>query len=103
MQPDKPQEDVPAYSGAVDLGDIGQDEQRRLKPPNGAKPKWPGHDMEPRRQPPDHWPNADRGQGLRRPLALISEKIRDCRARMGSCRRWGHGLNQTHLGRSCQK
>ena len=58
MLPDEPREDVPAYSGAVDWGDIGQDEQRRLEPPNGAKPKWPGHgfllplNMEPCRQPP---------------------------------------------------
>ena len=58
MQPDKPREDVPAYSEAIDLANIGQDEQRRLEPPNGVKPKWLGHglslplDMEPRRQRP---------------------------------------------------
>ena len=47
---------VPAYSGAVDPVDLGQDEQRRFEPPNRTKPKWPGYrlslplDMEPRRQ-----------------------------------------------------
>ena len=66
MQPDKPREDVPAYSGADDLGDIGQDKQRRLKPPNEAKSKWPGHrlslplDMEPRRQLPGGYSSSDR-------------------------------------------
>ena len=41
MQPDKPREDAPAYSGADDLGDISQDKQRRLKPPNGPNRNGP--------------------------------------------------------------
>ena len=45
MKPDQPCEDVPTYSGAVDLDavDFGQDEHRRFEPPSGAKPKWPRH------------------------------------------------------------
>ena len=47
MKQDQPREDVPTYSGAVDpgLGDLGQDEQRRFEPPNGAKLKWPRHGL----------------------------------------------------------
>ena len=59
MKPDQHREDVPTYSGAVDLDvvDFGQDEQRRFEPPSGAKPKWPRHGLplpiilEPHRQP----------------------------------------------------
>ena len=48
MKPAQLREDVPAFSGAVDPADLGQDEQRRFEPPpplppNGAKPKWPRH------------------------------------------------------------
>ena len=56
MKSDQLREDVPTYSGAIDPVDLGQDEQRRFEPLNGAKPKWPTHglslpfDMEPRRQ-----------------------------------------------------
>ena len=58
MKPDQSREDVPTYSGAVDpdVVDLGQDEQCRFEPPNGAKPKWPRHwlplpiILEPRRQ-----------------------------------------------------
>ena len=47
MKPDQPREDVPIYSGAVELDvvDLGQDEQRRFEPPNGAKLIWPRHEL----------------------------------------------------------
>ena len=57
--PDRPREDIRTHSGAVapSAVDLGHEEQRRLKPPNWAKPKWHGHrlslplDTEPHRQP----------------------------------------------------
>ena len=87
-----PREYVPAYSRADDLDDIGRDEQRRLEPLNGSNrnrpdtgcrcpSKWINVDN--RRgleqavvsgdRPFKHirdWPNADRGQGPRRPHLL---------------------------------
>ena len=47
MKPVQLQEDVPAYSGAVDLStvDLGQEERRRFEPTNGAKYKWPRHGL----------------------------------------------------------
>ena len=74
MKPDQPCEDVPTYSGAVDLDavDFGQDEHRRFEPPSGAKPKWPRHRLCPemvaigRERPIRHTrdlPNADRMPG----------------------------------------
>ena len=60
MDPDRPREDIRTHLGAVSpsVVDLGQEEQRRFEPPNGAKSKWPGHglslplDMELCRQPP---------------------------------------------------
>ena len=45
MQPDQLWLDVPAYLGAIDPSavDLGQEEQRRFEPPDGAKSKWPRH------------------------------------------------------------
>ena len=42
MKQDQPRGDVPTYSGAVDPGavDLGQDEERRFEPTNGAKLKF---------------------------------------------------------------
>ena len=45
MPPDKLREDVPASSGVLDPTAIGQDDQHRFTPRNGAKPKWPGHEL----------------------------------------------------------
>ena len=35
MKPDQLREDVPAYSGAVDPANLGQEEHHRFEPPNG--------------------------------------------------------------------
>ena len=59
MDPDRPRKNNQTHSGAVapSVVDLGQEEQCRFEPPNGAKSKWPGHglslplDTEPRRQP----------------------------------------------------
>ena len=43
MKPDQFWADVLAYSGAVDSVNLGQEEQHRFEPTNGAKSKWPRH------------------------------------------------------------
>ena len=132
MQPDQLREDVPAYPAAGDPVVIGQDEQRRFEPQTGPnrngldtgchclsiwnhvdscrelRRKWQGleWDVVGRERPIRHIRdllNADRGPQLRRPLALISEKLWDCGARMASCRQWGHSMSQTHLGLICRE
>ena len=45
MLQDRPREEIPTHSGALDQATIGLDEQRRLAPPYGAKPKRSGHGL----------------------------------------------------------
>ena len=73
MPLDNLREDVPASSGVLDPTAIGQDDQRRLTPRNGAKPKWPGHELSLQRS---HLPRAaaqvaGSGTGRRRQGAAI--------------------------------
>ena len=46
-RPDSPREHVWTTSGAADQEavDLGQGEQRRFEPPNGARSKWPRHGL----------------------------------------------------------
>ena len=43
MEPDRPREDIRTHSGAPSAVDLGQEEHRQFKPPNGAMSKWPRH------------------------------------------------------------
>ena len=48
MELDRPREDIrTSHSGAIAPSevDLGQEEQHRFEPPNGARPKWPRHGL----------------------------------------------------------
>ena len=116
MQPDKLREVGPAYTGplirtgpsrnGLDMGCRCLSIWSYVDSCRGLQRKWQGLERAVLGR---EWPirhiraNADRGLGLRRPLTFISEKLRDCRARMGSCGRWGHSLSRTHLGLICRE
>ena len=130
MKPDQPREDVPAYSGAVDLVDLGQEEQRRFEPPNGAQSKWPKHELplpiimepcSPVRGATAHslGPGAGRhrlgvvdptypGLAQRQQNAGIKthtrvEGVQASRAQLDRCKGLGHSLSPTHMKMICQK